>query len=100
MGCIVQYLFTLALRPSQAVLPAFLLISWRIIDVLLMTFGLKTNTWATGVIDGKFAATYPGEGQRTAIGKPGNNGPGAVMILGGRSNSPLGMFAPGMFQSS
>ena len=62
-----------------------------------MTFGFKKNTCYDGVIDGKVAAAYPAEGQRSAIGKPAENGPGAVMILGTRSNSPLGMFAPGMF---
>lgn len=94
LGCIIQYLLTLGLRPSLAVLPAFLLLSWGFIDALLMAFGIKKNTWANGVIDGKFAAGYPAEGQRS-VTKPADNGPGAVMILGTRSNSPLGMFAPG-----
>lgn len=60
-----------------------------------MTFGLKKNVWAKDVIDYKTAAGYPTEGQRSAV-KPADNGPGAVMILGTRSNSPLGFFAPGM----
>jgi hypothetical protein len=96
LGCIIQYLLTLGLRPSLAALPAFLLLGWATIDTLLMSFGLKKNPWYAGVIDGKFAAAYPAEGERSAIANPADNGPGAVMILGTRSNSPLGMFAPGM----
>jgi hypothetical protein len=96
LGCMIQYLLTLGLRPSLAVLPAFLLLCWSIIDTLLAVIGLKTNPWYAGVIDGKFAAAYPAEGERSAIAGPAENGPGAVMILGTRSNSPLGMFAPGM----
>lgn len=39
---------------------------------------------------------YPADGEGSDIqGQPGGNRPGAVMILGTRSNSPLGMFAPG-----
>ena len=61
-----------------------------------MSFGVKKNVWMKDVIDGKISVAYPAEGQRTAVdGQPGDNGPGAVMILGTRSNSPLGMFAPG-----
>lgn len=95
LGCILQYLLTLVLRPSLAVLPAFLLISWSIIDALLMTFGLKKDIWAKDVLDFKFSVGYPAVGQRSAV-KPASNGPGAVMILGTRSNSPLGMFTPGI----
>lgn len=49
-----------------------------------------------GVIDGKWSVGYPSEGETEVVhGKPGDNGPGAVMILGARSNSPLGMFGDG-----
>jgi len=79
-----------------AVFPAFLLISWGIVDALLMNFGLKRNTWMQDVIIGKFSVRYSTEGQGSAIEhQPGDNGPGAVMILGTRSNSPLGIFAEG-----
>lgn len=95
LGCIIQYLLTLCFRPPLAALPALLLVAWSIFDTLLMAFGLKKNTWYDGVIDGRIAAAYPAEGRRTAIAKPANNGPGAIMILGSRSNHPLGIFAPG-----
>lgn len=97
LGCVIQGLLSLTIRPSLAVLPAFLLLTWGIVDALLMSVGLKQNTWMKDVIVGKFSVAYPDQGEGRAIqGQPGDNGPGAVMILGGRSNSPMGMFAPGM----
>lgn len=73
-----------------------LLLGWGIVDTLLMTFGMKKNSQYEGVIDGKWSVGYPGEGDSQVVqGKPSENGPGAVMILGTRSNSPMGMFADG-----
>lgn len=47
-------------------------------------------------MDGKFSVAYPSKGEKTLVkDQPADNGPGAVMILGTISNSPLGMFAPG-----
>lgn len=66
-----------------------------------MHFGLKRDIYMDGVIDGKWSVAYPGPGETEAVtGKPGDNGPGAVMILGTRSNSPMGFFAEGMFPST
>lgn len=96
MGCVVQSGLSLVLPKGLAALPALLLLGWGVLDAMLMSFGLKQNTWMQGVIDGKFSAAFPEPGQGSALeGRPGDNGPGAVMILGVRSNSPLGMFAPG-----
>jgi hypothetical protein len=89
-------LLTLTLPRRFAFLPALSLLLWGILDALLMSLGLKRNTWMNDVIVGKFSVAYPTDGQGSAIeGPPGDNGPGAVMILGTRSNSPLGMFAEG-----
>ncbi|KIW68960.1 hypothetical protein PV04_04871 [Phialophora macrospora] len=61
-----------------------------------MHFGIKKNVYAEGVIDGKWSIGYPSDGETEIVhGKPGENGPGAVMILGAKSNSPLGMFGDG-----
>ena len=102
MGCIVQTLLTLALpRTFPAWIPAALLLAWGGTDVVLKCFGLKANPGMKDVIVGKFGVAYPAAGQGSIIsGQPGDNGPGAVMILGTRSNSPLGMFAPGMLMSN
>ncbi|KEF62342.1 uncharacterized protein A1O9_00314 [Exophiala aquamarina CBS 119918] len=49
-----------------------------------------------GVIAGKWSVAYPSLQETEVVnGKPGDNGPGAVMILGTRSNSPMGFLADG-----
>lgn len=66
-----------------------------------MHFGLKQDVYRDGVIDGKWSVAYPSQQETEAVnGKPGDNGPGAVMILGTRSNSPMGFFADGMILTS
>ena len=96
LGCIVQALLSLLLPRLLATLPAVLLLAWGMLDALLVYAGLKKNTYMQDVIVGKFSVAYPADGEGSDIqGQPGENGPGAVMILGTRSNSPLGMFAPG-----
>ena len=79
-------------------LPAALLLGLGFADALLMALGVKKDIWFKDVIVGKFSVAYPAEGQgSTVTGRPGDNGPGAVMILGTRSNSALGMFEPGVY---
>jgi hypothetical protein len=96
LGCIIQTLLSLLLPRLFAILPAVLLLAWGMLDALLVYAGLKKNTYMQDVIVGKFSVAYPADGEGSDIqGQPGENGPGAVMILGTRSNSPLGMFAPG-----
>ena len=97
VGCVVQSLLSLVFPRSYVAFPAIVLLGWGIADVFLMHFGLKKNIWYKDVIDGKWSVAYPDPGETEVVhGKPGDNGPGAVMILGTRSNSALGMFADGM----
>jgi len=101
VGCVIQSLFSFIFPRSYAAFPAILLLGWGIVDAFLMHFGLKKNIWYEGVIDGKWSVAYPGPGETEDVhGKPGDNGPGAVMILGARSNSALGMFDDGMSLST
>lgn len=58
-----------------------------------MTLGLKRNTYLDCVISGKVSATYPF--QQTDIAQlDASTGKAAVLLLGFRSNHPLGYFAP------
>lgn len=99
MGATLQVLLSLVFPRSYAAFPVLLLLGWSIVDTYLMYFGVKKNVWYDGVIHGKWSVAYPDEGETTVVhGKPGDNGPGAVMILGTRSNSALGMFAYGKFR--
>ena len=78
-----------------AALPALTLIIWGVSNAVLMKLGWKHNSWMDGVIPGKISVAYPKEGSNEGGLRPGVNGPGAVMILGAKSNSPLGMFEEG-----
>jgi hypothetical protein len=95
LGCLLQYTLTLLLRPSLAILPIRLLLAYSLLNTLLQTLSLASSPWSTGVIPGRAAAAFPGADEHTAVSGPAQNGPGAIMILGARSHSPLGMFAPG-----
>lgn len=95
LGCLLQYTLTLLLRPSLAILPVLLLLAYSLLNTLLQTLSLTSNPWSTGVIPGRLAAAFPGPDERTAVSGTAQNGPGAIMILGARSHSPVGMFAPG-----
>ncbi|KIW89596.1 uncharacterized protein Z519_09752 [Cladophialophora bantiana CBS 173.52] len=96
LGGAIQILLSFIFPRSYVAFPVLLILGWNIVDAFLMQFGLKRNVWAEGVIDGKWSVGYPSEGETEVIhGNPGENGPRAVMILGARSNSPMGMFADG-----
>lgn len=52
-------LLLLPIRPSYALAPAVLLLSYRFINNLLICFGLKQNPYMDGVTIGKRSAIYP-----------------------------------------
>jgi hypothetical protein len=52
-------LLLLPIRPSYALAPAVILLSYRFINNLLICFGLKQNPYMDGVTIGKRAAIYP-----------------------------------------
>ncbi|EXJ60261.1 hypothetical protein A1O7_04413 [Cladophialophora yegresii CBS 114405] len=96
LGGALQVLLSFLFPRSYLAIPIVGILGWRIADAYLMHFGIKKNVWAEGVIKGKWSVGYPSDGETEIVhGKPGDNGPGAVMILGAKSNSPLGMFADG-----
>ncbi|KAI9877777.1 MAG: hypothetical protein M1830_000492 [Pleopsidium flavum] len=94
LGACLQSILLLSL-PSRfyALLPAFAILAFRIGDVLLMTFGLKRNQYMNGVIAGKFSAQIPDTNGKFSANPADSQV--CVMILGVRSNHPLGMFGPG-----
>ncbi|KAL2784378.1 hypothetical protein BJX66DRAFT_89002 [Aspergillus keveii] len=75
------------------VIPALLILLYRVIDVLLIMSGVKRNPAMGGVIREKFSAQIPFEdgsfGERPSRDKV------TVLILGSKSNHPLGIFSPG-----
>ncbi|KAF2098409.1 hypothetical protein NA57DRAFT_77201 [Rhizodiscina lignyota] len=76
----------------KAVIPAAVLLGWRILDSVLMTVGLKHNPRMDNVLNTKFAAQFPD--QTGAWGNKAAHNGICVILLGARSNHPLGMLAP------
>lgn len=59
LGAVAQGLAVLALPAFYAILPAMVILSYRVIDTFLMTVGLKRNRFMDNVIMGKFTGQIP-----------------------------------------
>jgi heme-degrading monooxygenase HmoA len=91
VGACLQSILVLTLPARYALLPACFLLLLRASDSILITLELKSNPYIQDVIPGRATALLPNEeGQVTA---PVQNKV-AVMMLGAKSNHPLGVFAP------
>ncbi|UZJ53740.1 hypothetical protein CBS101457_003060 [Exobasidium rhododendri] len=93
IGACLEGIALMLLPISQAILPPALLLAWRIVSVFLQMAGLRSNPHMKNVIMGKFSRHEPDE-QGLLQGEPAQK-PVVVLLLGARSNHPLGMFAPG-----
>ena len=81
IGGAIQVILSFAFPRSYLAFPVVGILSWRILDALLIHWGVKNNVWAEGVIDGKWSVAYPSEGETEVVhGKPGENGPGESSI--------------------
>lgn len=91
-------LYLLPLRPAYALAPAFIVLLFKTIDTLLITYNLKPNPYLEGTITERTTALVPNSdgtfGEPSADAES-NNDQIAVLILGFASNHPLGTFAPG-----
>ncbi|KAI9773100.1 MAG: hypothetical protein M1840_008221 [Geoglossum simile] len=94
LGACMQSLLILLLPSRFALAPAFLIISCRLLDTAFMTASLKKNPLIEESIPWKFSAQIP-DAQGGHSKEPSSSDV-CVFLLGGRSNHPLGMFAPGM----
>jgi hypothetical protein len=98
LGGLLTSVLSFVFPRSYIFFPIIITLLYRIIDAYLQFFGFRRNPYYDNVIHGKFAVGFPNteDGEaREVTGKPGDNGPGAVMILAARVNSPLGVFAYG-----
>ncbi|KAF2458923.1 hypothetical protein BDY21DRAFT_370442 [Lineolata rhizophorae] len=93
LGACFQSLLFLAVgaRPS-VLLPAFLLLAYRLASALAMANGLTRNTYMDNVIQKKFSAQIPDASGRFPA-KPSAQEV-CVFLIGTRCNHPLGMLAP------
>ncbi|KAF2143596.1 uncharacterized protein K452DRAFT_317075 [Aplosporella prunicola CBS 121167] len=92
VGACLQTL-TYALLGRIALVPAFLLLFYRVVDTALITKGSRPNHLMDGVIKNKFAAHFP-----DAAGNYGDKPADrevVVFMIGARFNHPLGIFSPG-----
>ena len=91
VGACLQSILVLVIRNKYALLPAFFILFLRSIDTFLITFKFKSNPYVKDVIKGRVTALVPNEdGQITGASAQKV----AVLLLGAKSNHPLGFFAP------
>lgn len=81
----------LILPKKYALTPAIFLLTIHIIDVILITKGYKANPYFKNVVWKKTTAQILD--QNGALERPGQEKV-AVLILGSKSNHPLGIFSP------
>ncbi|MCJ1403430.1 hypothetical protein MMC11_006653 [Xylographa trunciseda] len=92
IGAGLQSLLVLFLPPYVAILPACLLLLYRVASTYLMTLGLVQNPRLKKITKGRLWATYPDLDGSSTESPPENNV--VLFILGARSNHPLGRSAP------
>ncbi|KAJ5758899.1 hypothetical protein N7520_006055 [Penicillium odoratum] len=93
LGAVIQGLAVLTLPAFYAILPAILLLSYRVLDNLLMTAGLKKNRFMDNVIMGKFTGQIPNT-DGVYSSEPADENVVSFQLIT-RSNHPLGVLAPG-----
>ncbi|KAJ5925362.1 hypothetical protein N7454_008001 [Penicillium verhagenii] len=93
LGAVTQGLAVMLFPASYAILPAFIILSYRVIDGLLMTVGLKRNRYMDNVIMGKFTGQIPNS-EGIYSSEPADENIVAFQLIS-RSNHPLGLLAPG-----
>ncbi|KAI9669115.1 MAG: protein phosphatase 2A regulatory subunit cdc55 [Alyxoria varia] len=85
-------LILLPLRPVYTLGPAILLLTLKLVDNAFVILGWKRNPLMNGVLPGKHTALFPSEnGQFQAKNGYPSREKIAVVLLGVRNNSPLGM---------
>ncbi|KAH8807791.1 hypothetical protein F5884DRAFT_752369 [Xylogone sp. PMI_703] len=90
IGAFFQSLLVLILPVRYAIAPTIIILGIRLIDTLLVNFGVKPNPYLKNASK-KVAAMLPDRDGEL-------NGPGkekvAVLLLGSKINHPMGVFAP------
>ncbi|KAF2670082.1 hypothetical protein BT63DRAFT_424047 [Microthyrium microscopicum] len=92
LGATLNGLLFLSIGRIALIIPVVLLLA-KTTDALLMVYGLKRNSWANNVINTKFSAQIP-EDDGTYGPTSASSGV-TVLLIGARSNHPMGILAPG-----
>ena len=93
LGACLQTVLLYYVPGYLCLVPAFVLLGWRIADTMLMTIGIRRNHFMDGVIPGKVTAHFPDAAGKYTSESAGES-PVCLILLGIRCNHPLGMFAP------
>ncbi|KAL6905140.1 hypothetical protein GGI43DRAFT_398972 [Trichoderma evansii] len=96
IGAVVQGLLVVFVRPTYAVAPAALILLYRLSRTMLQSFGVLRNPLMDEIIMGKFSVQIGDEAGNAPTESSQNSM--AVIMLGARSNHPMGMFGPGFKQ--
>ncbi|PKK44103.1 hypothetical protein CI102_11672 [Trichoderma harzianum] len=98
IGATLQGLLVLFARPTFAIAPAALVLLYRFSHTMLMHYGFIRNTQMEDVIMGKYTVQIPDKDGKPPS-EPSETGM-AVIMLGMRNNSALGMFGSGALDAS
>ncbi|KAL2217069.1 hypothetical protein M432DRAFT_470453 [Thermoascus aurantiacus ATCC 26904] len=101
LGAALQGLLTLSLTfylhsPGISILtlaPALLILAYRTLDVLLIAYGLRPNRYMADIVPGRLSAQAPDE--RGEFGTRPARETVVLLLLGMRTNHPLGVLSPG-----
>ncbi|KAI9790334.1 MAG: hypothetical protein M1835_001008 [Candelina submexicana] len=89
IGAFLQVLlFLLPIRPTYTAAPVLVLLSWQVVDHLLMIVGIKEDIYQKRALKAKYTALYPDENGGFAKGEKKGTAPGGQRVA-------LGPLAPG-----
>ncbi|PTU19000.1 hypothetical protein P175DRAFT_0484756 [Aspergillus ochraceoroseus IBT 24754] len=92
-AALLQGMLTLLFPTILTLLPSFLILGSRVLDMILITYGYRPNPYMDGVIQQKVSAQCPdGTGN---FGEKPSSQTVVVLFLGSKSNHPLGILSPG-----
>ncbi|KAL3469287.1 hypothetical protein BJX99DRAFT_241603 [Aspergillus californicus] len=88
----VQGLLTWLFPTAFTFIPALLILLYRALDVFLIMYGFRSNPYMHDVIKQKFSAQVPDDDG--SFGERPSRKTVVVLLLGSKSNHPLGILAP------
>ncbi|KAJ9294551.1 hypothetical protein DTO271G3_6819 [Paecilomyces variotii] len=89
----VQGVITWLFPTVLSFLPALFILGYRVLDMVLIIYGFRQNRYMNGTVGRKTTAQIPDE--NGDFGDKPSNATVVVLLLGLRTNHPLGIFYPG-----
>ncbi|KAL2819566.1 hypothetical protein BDW59DRAFT_174794 [Aspergillus cavernicola] len=95
-AAVLQGLLTWLFPTAWTFIPAVIILGYRALDVLLIMLGYRSNPYMEGVITQKFSAQFPDA--NGDFGDKPSRKTVVVLLLGSKSNHPLGILYPGYLE--